>query len=52
MPFVDEDGEEGAISVQEVEDPKIQAMKASLLEWQPLMKDKGMELINIESEKL
>ena len=52
MPFVGEDGEEGTISVPEVEDHEIQAMKASLLEWQPLMKDKGMELINIESEEI
>lgn len=52
MTFVNEDGEEGTISVQQLEDHEIQAMKVSLLEWQPLMKDKGMELINIESEKL
>ena len=52
MTFVDEDGEESTISVQQVEAHEIQATKASLLEWQPLMKDKGMELINIESEKI
>lgn len=40
MTFVDGDGEEGTISVQQLEDHEIQAMKVSLLEWQPLMKDR------------
>ena len=52
MTFRNEYGEDCAISVPQLEDHEIQAMKVSLLEWQPLMKDKGMELINIESEKL
>ena len=52
MTFVDDAGEEGTISVQQLEDHEIQAMKVSLLEWQPLMKEKGMELINTDSEEI
>lgn len=52
MTFRNEYGEDDTISVQQLEDHEIQAMKVSLLEWLPLMKDNGMELINIESEEI